>query len=88
MSVNEIVENLEIKKVDGLKFGNNKLYTMPEGYAFFHKQLGYLAFSEENKRRLVPIPYIPIGGKVALQSILDTGGFCDLEGIEWLKPLD
>ncbi len=85
--VKEIVKNLQIKEINGLRFGRRDLYVETTGYAFFHKEMGYLAFEKDNRRRRVPIPYIPLGGKVALQSILD-GGFANFEGIHWLRPLN
>lgn len=32
-------------------------------------------------------PYIPCGGKRALQSILDAGGFCSFDGMEYVQEL-
>lgn len=31
------------------------------------------------------VPYIPCGGKRALQSILDAGGFCSFDGMEYVQ---
>ena len=31
--------------------------------------------------------YIPCGGKRALQSILDAGGFCSFDGMEYVQEL-
>ena len=33
------------------------------------------------------VPYIPCGGKRALQSILDAGGFCSFDGMEYVQEL-
>lgn len=88
MTTQEINQGLEVKKIDGLKFGNRLGYYMPTGFAFYHKELGFLSFKSDNKRRNnVSIPYLPQGGEKALQSILDSGGLVDYDGIEWIQAI-
>lgn len=84
----DITKELEIKNINGLRFGNQKTCCKTKGYAFYHKRLGYLAFKEDNKESDIKVPYIPLGGKSALQSILESGGFTDYNNIEWLHPIN
>lgn len=89
MTAQEINQGLEIKSVKGLKFGNEKAYCKPTGFALYHKNLGFLSFKESNKGNpyQVPRPYNPLGGKKALKSILDYGGFTDYDDVEWIQPI-
>lgn len=89
MTNTEITKGLEIVKLKELKFGNKLAYTIPTGFALRHKELGFLSFEADNKdtKYGVKIPYIPVGGKKALQSILDGGGLTSYDGIEWLHPI-
>ena len=41
--------------------------------------------SDDNRYRVAP--YIPCGGKRALQAILNAGGFTSFEGMEYVKEL-
>lgn len=73
---------LEIVKLNGERFAVPGGYMKPDGYCFRHPELGFLGFKSDK-----PIPYRPIGGKNALQSILDDGGFLDFDSIVWFKPM-
>ena len=46
-----------------------------------------IAFSCDRDKYGILVPYIPCGGKRALQSILDAGGFCSFEGMEYVQEL-
>lgn len=48
---------------------------------------GYIAFSSDRDEFGILAPYIPCGGKRALQSILDAGGFCSFDGMEYVQEL-
>lgn len=56
-------------------------YYKANGFALHHPELGYLSFDGE-------VPYIPRGGKPALQSILDAGGFVGFDGIHWVHEME
>lgn len=79
----EINNALQIVKLEGnVKFlskGINNYY-LPYGYCFLHPQKGYFAFKEDET------PYIPAGGRKALESIVQDGGFIDFDTAVWLKP--
>ena len=45
-----------------------------------------MARREKNLKEILA-PYIPCGGKRALQSILDAGGFCSFDGMEYVQEL-
>lgn len=49
------------------------------------KRLKGAKFGTDRIARVVP--YIPCGGKRALQSILDAGGFCSFDGMEYVQEL-
>lgn len=76
-----------IKRIKDGKFGSKKLYTVVSGWAFYEEGKGYVAFSQARDRYGILIPYMPCGGKKALQSILDAGGFTSQEGIEYVVTL-
>lgn len=78
----QINSELQIIKLSGQKFAVNKnSYTMPKGFALQHPIFGFLGFADSIS------PYQPAGGKKALQSILDGGGFTSFEGMKWWKPM-
>jgi len=89
MTIQEINKNLEIKSVKGLKFGNKLGHCKPTGLALYHKDLGFLSFKEDNKEKphQIPTPYSPRGGKKALKSILENGGFTNYDSVEWIQPI-
>jgi hypothetical protein len=75
--------NLEIFRLDGsLKFKVPGGYIKPTGYTFQNKDTGaFLGFTDFKG------PYIPVGGKRALEKILADGGFINSEGMVWLYPM-
>ena len=68
-----------IKRLKGVKFGTDRIARVVTGYALYEEGKGYIAFSSDT--------YIPCGGKRALQSILDAGGFCSFDGMEYVQEL-
>ena len=67
-----------IKRLKGAKFGTDRIARVVTGYALYEEGKGYIAFSSDRDEFGILAPYIPCGGKRALQSILDAGGFCSL----------
>lgn len=51
------------------------------------RQKGYVAYSSNRDKYGILAPYIPCGGKRALQAILNAGGFISFEGMEYVKEL-
>lgn len=87
METEELNRKLEIKSVGGLKFRiNSKIVAvMKEGcHSLFIEGLGYLYFLTDKE----PIPYVPCGGKKALQSIIDNGGLLDYSEIRFTNPIN
>jgi hypothetical protein len=82
MTTQEINAGLKIVKLKDQKFKAVGGYYMPKGYVLHHSELGYFAFAGAK------CPYSPVGGKQALQSILDTGGFTDFDSALWLKDME
>jgi hypothetical protein len=74
-----------IKRLKGAKFGNKKIWVEVTGWALYEEGKGYVAFSSARDEFGILSPYIPVGGKRALQSILDAGGFTSLEGMEFVN---
>lgn len=89
-----------IKRLKGAKFGTDRIARVVTGYALYEEGKGYIAFSSDRDEFGILAPYIPCGGKRALQSILDAGGtkkyftefeteaeaesFCREYGWEWV----
>lgn len=78
---------MKIKRLKSAKFGFKKIWVEVTGYALYEEGKGYIAFSSERDEFGILAPYIPCGGKRALQSILDAGGFCSFDGMEYVQEL-
>lgn len=78
---------MTIKRLRNVKFGTNKLHVVVTGWAFYEEGEGYVAYSSDRDEFGILAPYIPCGGKRALQAILDAGGFCSFDGMEYVKEL-
>ena len=59
-----------IKRLKGAKFGTDRIARVVTGYALYEEGKGYIAFSSDRDEFGILAPYIPCGGKRALQSIL------------------
>ena len=82
------MEKLEIVKIKNKAFGRKEIYQLASGYCFKVEGKGYLAFSSSRDKFGVLLPYMPYGGKEALTSILEAGGFTSLEGMEFVQSLN
>lgn len=76
---------MKIAKLNNAKFGNKSMYTKLNGFVLYKEGKGYIAFSHERDRYGILIPYMPRGGRKALQSILDQGGFINFDGMEYVN---
>lgn len=74
-----------IKRLKNAEFGNKKIWEVVTGWALYEEGKGYVAFTSDRDKYGILTPYIPVGGKKALQSILDAGGFTNLDGIEFVN---
>lgn len=74
-----------IKRLKEAAFGNEKIWRVVTGWALYEEGKGYVAFSGDRDKFGILIPYIPVGGKRALQSILDAGGFVSFDGMEYVN---
>jgi hypothetical protein len=81
------VSKMVIKRLKGSKFGTDRIARVVTGYALYEEGNGYIAFSSDRDEFGILAPYIPRGGKRALQSILDAGGFCSFDGMEYVQEL-
>ncbi|MFW5434337.1 3-isopropylmalate dehydratase [Paenibacillus apiarius] len=77
-----INNELKIVRLKDTRFKMRSMlgYLKINGYTFQHPQLGYVSFDGE-------VPYVPRGGKKALQSILDAGGFLGFDGMHWVQEM-
>ena len=82
------MKKFEIVKIKNKAFGRKEIYQLASGYCFKVEGKGYLAFSSNRDEFGILLPYIPCGGKEALTSILEAGGFTSLEGIEFVQSLN
>lgn len=78
---------MRIKRLKSAKFGTNRIARVVTGYALYEEGKGYIAFSSDRDEFGILVPYIPCGGKRALQSTLDAGGFCSFDGMEYVQEL-
>lgn len=63
------------------KTDDGKLAGYKSGAVLYHPTLGYVAFKNDNG-----LPYVPNGGAKTLQSVLDSGGFLNFDGMTFVKP--
>lgn len=56
-----------IKRLKGAKFGIDRIVRVVTGYALYEEGKGYIAFSSDRDEFGILAPYIPCGGKRALQ---------------------
>ena len=78
---------MEIKRLKNTKFGTNKIARVVTGWALYEAGKGWIAFSNDRDQFGILVSYIPCGGKKALQSILDAGGFVSFDGMEYVTEL-
>ena len=79
---------MEIKRIKNMKFGSKKIHAVVTGWCLYEAGKGYVAFSASRDRFGILVPYMPRGGKKALQSILDAGGFVSFDGMEYVTELN
>ena len=82
------MEKLEIVEIKNKAFGRKEIYQLASGYCFKVEGKGYLAFSTNRDKFGILLPYMPYGGKEALISILEAGGFTSFDGIEFVQSLN
>lgn len=79
---------MEIKRLRSVPFGTASLRKIVTGWALYEPGKGYYAFSSFRDQFGILAPYIPQGGKKALQSIINAGGFASMDGMEFVNPLE
>jgi len=81
----ELNESLEIVDIAGLKWKNPLGYQMASKHESdrwaFKTPKGYISDNGH-------YPYCPVGGKKALQQIIDGGGYADFEGVHFIMPME
>jgi hypothetical protein len=75
---------LKIIKLNRRPFKVPGGYVLCTGYALLENANdSYIAFKHDDG-----LPYIPCGGKKALQSILDAGGFVGFDNMTYVVPMN
>jgi hypothetical protein len=77
-----INSKLKIVKLSDQKFSHPAGYVMYKGFALYHPTLGFFGFKGDGK------PYTPVGGKKALQSILNDGGLLSFDDSIWFLSIN
>lgn len=86
MNTSTLNSQLEIVKLENVKFYNNKnQYVVFNGYSLSVKGLGLLRFKDScnEQENEFNTPYYPAGGVKALKSILKGGGFLEYTDLEF-----
>lgn len=79
---------MEIKRLNAVPFGWPHLHQIVTGWALYEPGRGYYAFSAHRDSFGILTPYVPQGGKKALQSIINGGGFISMDGMEFVSPVE
>lgn len=78
---------MKIVRLKNERFGKLAWHRVVSGYAFYEEGKGYIAFSCDRDKYGILVPYIPRGGKKALQIILDDGGSISFDGMEYVTAM-
>lgn len=81
----EINSQLVIKSTKGMRFGNEKIQFESSGLGLYHPVLGFVSFDKDKYG--INIPYVPTGGRKALNQILAHGGLTSYDNAKWAKPI-
>lgn len=73
---------LQIVRLDDIKFPTPNGYAQQRGWGFYIAGKGFIKFKADQSF----VPYAPCGGKSALQSIIDDGGFLEYDSLEFILP--
>lgn len=84
-SKKQLNAQLQIKYITHATFRSpsGKEESLYAAHVFYIEGKGYVKF----KNNPSPVPYAPMGGKRALQDILEAGGFLSYTGIEFVNPI-
>ncbi|WP_304833948.1 hypothetical protein [Muribaculum intestinale] len=75
---------LQIVRLDGLQFKAPLGTACTRGWGLYIDGKGYLKFKCDSSSF---VPYAPIGGRKALESILEAGGLLNYNSIEFINPI-
>ncbi len=75
---------LQIVRLDGLQFKAPLGVAIAHGWGLYIEGMGYLKFKHDNASF---VPYAPIGGRKALERIINGGGLLNYNGIEFINPV-
>lgn len=79
---------MKIVRVKDKKFGNDFATITVTGYALYEEGKGFYAFTADRDKYGILTPYMPCGGRNALQAIIDAGGFDGMDGMEFVNTIN
>nr|DAL02842.1 MAG TPA: DNA mismatch repair protein [Caudoviricetes sp.] len=79
----EMNARLQLVRLDDFEFDTPKGRASVRGWGLLIPEMGFVKFKIDDDG----LPYTPCGGKKALQSIIDAGGFVDYNDLEFVKPV-
>lgn len=74
---------LQIVRLDDFTFDTPKGHATVRGWGFLIPGMGFVKFKHDDDA----IPYAPCGGRKALESIINDGGFISYDDIEFVNPV-
>lgn len=83
MDAQQLNKQLEIVNLKDYQFATPQGYVKVKGFAFFIKGKGFLKYKSDRNF----IPYVPMGGRKSLQSIIDAGGFLWYNDFEFINAI-
>ena len=79
----ELNARLQIVRLDDFTFDTPKGRATVRGWGFLIPGMGFVKFKHDDDA----IPYAPCGGRKALESIINDGGFISYDDIEFVNPV-
>ena len=76
--MNTFNKQLRIKRIKDVKFYTADGYYLITDWVLIHDTLGYI--SDDGV-----VPYLPQGGKRALKSIIEGGGYLNTDGLHFIE---
>lgn len=75
---------IQIVNLRNYQFQTPKGICTLRGWGMMIPGKGFIKFKHDE----LPVPYSPIGGKKALQSIMESGGFLEYDSLEFVNPIN
>lgn len=79
----ELNAQLQIVRLDDFTFDTPKGRATVRGWGFLIPRKGFVKFKHDTDA----VPYAPCGGRKALESIINDGGFVSYDDLEFVNPV-